>query len=106
MGQEINEARFSRQDFITFHQRLAEETALLGEWFQQGRFDPGPPVAGFELEAWLVDERLRPAPVNAQFIQRLGSPLQHPAPAAERPHPLAHGRRPAADLAAGAPNGP
>ncbi|HFE32455.1 MAG TPA: glutamate--cysteine ligase, partial [Gammaproteobacteria bacterium] len=52
MGQEINEARFSRQDFITFHQRLAEETALLAEWFRQGRFDPGPPVAGFELEAW------------------------------------------------------
>ena len=78
MGQEISEARFSRQDFITFHQRLAEETALLAEWFRQDRFDPGPPVAGFELEAWLVDERLRPAPVNARFIERLGSPLVFP----------------------------
>ncbi len=78
MGQEIDEARFSRQDFTTFHQRLSEETALLAKWFKQDRFDPGPPVAGFELEAWLVDARLRPAPVNAQFIEHLGSPLVFP----------------------------
>ncbi|MCF6362691.1 MAG: glutamate-cysteine ligase family protein [Gammaproteobacteria bacterium] len=78
MGQEIDDARFSRQDFTTFHQRLAEETALLAERFQQGRFDPGPPVAGFELETWLVDAQLRPAPVNARFIERLGDPLVSP----------------------------
>ncbi|HEB94394.1 MAG TPA: glutamate--cysteine ligase [Gammaproteobacteria bacterium] len=78
MGQEIDDTRFSRQDFTTFQQRLSEETALLGECFQQGRFDPGPPVAGFELEAWLVDAQLRPAPVNARFIERLGNPLVSP----------------------------
>jgi len=78
MGQEIDDACFCRQDFDTFQQRLTEETALLGEWFKQGHFDPGPPVAGFELEAWLVDPQLRPAPVNARFIERLGSPLVFP----------------------------
>ncbi len=78
MGQEIDDTRFSRQDFTTFHQRLSEETTLLDGWFQQGRFGPGPPVAGFELEAWLVDTQLRPAPVNTQFIARLGSPLVSP----------------------------
>ncbi len=78
MGQEIDDACFCRQDFNTFHQRLAEETALLAEWFEQGHFDPGSPVAGFELEAWLVDAQLRPAPVNARFIERLGSPLVVP----------------------------
>ncbi len=78
MGQEIDDACFCRQDFDTFHQRLTEETALLAEWFRQGHFDPGPPVAGFELEAWLVDAQLRPAPVNARFIERLGSPQVFP----------------------------
>ncbi|MCF6212244.1 MAG: glutamate-cysteine ligase family protein [Gammaproteobacteria bacterium] len=78
MGQEIDDARFSQQDFTTFQQRLAEETALLAERFQQGRFDPGSPVAGFELETWLVDAQLRPAPVNARFIERLGDPLVSP----------------------------
>ena len=78
MGQEIDDACFCQQDFDTFHQRLTEETALLGKWFEQGHFDPGPPVAGFELEAWLVDPQLHPAPVNARFIERLGSPLVFP----------------------------
>ena len=78
MGQEIRDSHFSRQDFETYRQRLKEETDLLGQWFEEGRFDPGPPVAGFELEAWLVDEALRPAPENARFIERLGSPLVFP----------------------------
>lgn len=78
MGQEIEEARFGRNDFAAFHQRLREETELLGRWFADGHFDAGPPVAGFELEAWLVDEQLRPAPLNAAFIEQLASPLVSP----------------------------
>lgn len=78
MGQEIDQTAFSRQDFDTFRQRLREETALLAEFFEQQRFDQGPPVAGFELEAWLVDRQLRPAPLNQAFLERLHSPLVSP----------------------------
>jgi len=78
MGQEIRDTHFSREDFETYRQRLRDETELLGRWFAEDRFDPGGPVAGFELEAWLVDEALRPAPENARFIERLGSPLVFP----------------------------
>jgi gamma-glutamyl:cysteine ligase YbdK (ATP-grasp superfamily) len=78
MGQEISDARFTQRDFDHFYQRLAEETALLAQWFADNHFDDAPPVAGFELEAWLVDDALRPAPINQAFLQRLDSPLVSP----------------------------
>ena len=78
MGQEICGASFRREDFAQFHRHLAQETALLEEWFATNRFDDAPPVAGCELEAWLVDAALRPAPVNDRFIQGMDSPLVSP----------------------------
>jgi hypothetical protein len=35
-------------------------------------------VVGFEQEAWLVDERLDPAPVNDAFLQKMGPSLACP----------------------------
>lgn len=35
-------------------------------------------MAGFELEAWLVDGGLRPAPINDQYLARLNDPLASP----------------------------
>lgn len=78
MGQEITEARFTRQDFEQFHQRLTEETRLLGQWFAENQFRSCEPVAGIELEAWLVDQQYQPAPINAQFLGDLDSPLVSP----------------------------
>lgn len=78
MGQEIDTYRFSQRDFERFTQRLKTETALLADWFADECFDDSPPVAGFELEAWLVDEQLRPAPVNDVFLKRMASPLMSP----------------------------
>jgi gamma-glutamyl:cysteine ligase YbdK (ATP-grasp superfamily) len=78
MGQEIDHTRFSQKDFDVFMQRLRNETALLASYFEQGRFDDGPPVAGFELEAWLVDKQLNPAPINDVFLAQLQDPLVSP----------------------------
>lgn len=78
MGQEIHETSFSRDDFTQFRHRLAEETVLLETWFAANRFDASPPVAGCELEAWLVDAALRPAPINGELIKSLNSPLVSP----------------------------
>lgn len=78
MGQEIEHRRFRKRDFERFHARLESETALLGEWFVAGRFHHAHKTAGFELEAWLVDRTGRPAPVNAQFLAHLNSPLATP----------------------------
>lgn len=79
MGQEISSARFEHRDFKAFAARLREETALLADWFREGRFVDEDPVGGLELEAWLVDlASQRPAPVNEPFMERLGNPLVVP----------------------------
>ncbi len=78
MGEEIERSRFTPEDMGRFRRALIEETQLVQQWLEQGRFDEGGAVAGFELEAWLVDEYLRPMPINAAFLQRLDSFLASP----------------------------
>lgn len=75
MGQEIEKSSFEPEDFEQFHQRLEAETRLLDTAYRSGGLSGAGPVGGFELEAWLVDEAMQPAAVNAAFLQRLSSPL-------------------------------
>ncbi len=74
MGQEIASDRFSPADFERFRTRLAEETRLIEDWLRTGRLSSGTPMGGFELEAWLVDRDMHPAPRNQAFLQRMGPP--------------------------------
>lgn len=74
MGQEINNSDFHEHDFEQFHQRLAAETQLLEEMLSEGKLDGSPPLAGYELEAWLIDDKGNPAPRNAQFLKALADP--------------------------------
>jgi gamma-glutamyl:cysteine ligase YbdK (ATP-grasp superfamily) len=74
MGQEIASDRFTPEDFERFRARLAEETRLLEERVHRGAFSAARPMGGFELEAWLVDEAMRPAPRNQAFLERMGPP--------------------------------
>ncbi|WP_455367122.1 hypothetical protein [Kaarinaea lacus] len=78
MGQEIDGSRFKKQDFQRFLSRLKQETELLGQWFKEQRFANDRTVAGFELEAWLVDDQWLPAPMNAEFLQAMASPMVCP----------------------------
>ena len=78
MGQEISRSTFTRQDFRRFRARLRQETATLSDWFDTNRFAPGGSVAGFEIEAWLVDRQGQPAPLNRTFLERLADPLVVP----------------------------
>ena len=78
MGEEIRTSSFNPEDFAQFHQALSNETAILKEWFTQQQFSQHPPCAGFELEAWLVDEQFQPAPRNQEFLARFNSPLASP----------------------------
>ncbi len=73
MGQEILTTRFHAEDFTLFRQRLERETDLLREWAEGNWLAAGPPVGGFELEAWLVDSQFQPAGINAQFLAALNS---------------------------------
>ncbi|MEJ2390416.1 MAG: glutamate--cysteine ligase [Gammaproteobacteria bacterium] len=78
MGEEILSSEFSAQDFTDFKHKLENETEQLAEIFAQRGFAESPPVAGFELEAWLVDEKFRPVPRNEEFLARLSNPLASP----------------------------
>lgn len=75
MGQEIDQTRFEQEDFEAFHRRLGRETRLLGELIEKKAFSRRPPVAGFEIEAWLLHRDLTPAPLNREYLERLNNPL-------------------------------
>jgi gamma-glutamyl:cysteine ligase YbdK (ATP-grasp superfamily) len=78
MGDEIADRFFAAEDFSTFRARLDEETALLEQLFRHRGFSERGNMAGFELEAWLVDEMGNPAPRNAEYLSALDNPLVVP----------------------------
>ncbi|MCP3670100.1 MAG: glutamate--cysteine ligase [Gammaproteobacteria bacterium] len=78
MGQEITDSHFEPEDFAAFEERLGRETLLLNRWLDEGRFESGPNVGGFELEAWLVDADIRPAGIVEPYLKRLDDPLAVP----------------------------
>ncbi|MFO1372854.1 MAG: glutamate--cysteine ligase [Candidatus Competibacteraceae bacterium] len=78
MGQEIAYSQFTRQDFRRFRVKLRQETVRLADWFRDERFTPVGSVGGFEVEAWLIDQRGQPAPHNQLFLERLADPLVVP----------------------------
>jgi gamma-glutamyl:cysteine ligase YbdK (ATP-grasp superfamily) len=78
MGREIEDSHFRPEDFAEFQRRLREETALLEDWLEGGAFSEARPMGGFELEAWLVDERGHPAGINEAYLARLDDPLVVP----------------------------
>ena len=78
MGQEIGTEHFSQADFERYYAALQQETGLLRQWFESGAFSSTRDIAGFELEAWLVDGAGSPAPVNEAYLARLGDELVTP----------------------------
>lgn len=78
MGQEITDSDFSDEAFTEFRQRMDRETALLGQWLQDGRLDSGVRRFGFEIEGWLVDAKALPAPENEAFLAAVDDPMVVP----------------------------
>lgn len=78
MGEEIQSSEFTATDFTIFKDRLTAETAHLRQIFTKQGFADTHPVAGFELEAWLIDDALRPVARNEEFLKRFNNPLASP----------------------------
>jgi gamma-glutamylcysteine synthetase len=74
MGQSVEHSHFARRDFLRFQRALRAETAWLHDLVERDGLSKHAPMAGLELEAWLVDAAGRPAPRNAEFIARCASP--------------------------------
>jgi len=75
MGQEISLSHFDEGDLTRFHQKLEQETLLLDRLITQKTCSHRDPVAGFEIEAWLVNNNMRPSPINNEYLATLNEPL-------------------------------
>ncbi len=75
MGQEINTAQFSQADFDAFYLQLEAETKSLAQLVSKGACSQKSPVAGFEIEAWLVDDEMNPVALNQAFLTSFNDPL-------------------------------
>jgi len=82
MGKELETTHFDEGDFEVFVNRLKAETEIVEAWEKNGDLSKAPVSAGFELEAWLLDEKMRPIPKNESFIDQLDDPLVVPELAA------------------------
>ena len=78
MGSEVSHRFFDADDFSQFRERLDAETTLLKTMFEDGSFSERGDVAGFELEAWLVDKNGEPLADNERYLNALASPLVVP----------------------------
>lgn len=78
MGQEIAGVSFVDKDFDRFRQHLKDETERLENLLAESQHSYDRRYAGLELEAWLVDKGMQPAPVNDAFLKRLNDPLANP----------------------------
>lgn len=78
MGEEIHYSRFRQCDYALFARRLHAETELLSAWFQQQALSNRAVQAGYELEAWLVDDAGHPCPHNQPFLQLADNALLSP----------------------------
>lgn len=78
MGEEILYSHYNKSDYQQFLARLEDETALVKAWFEQRRFASTAALAGYELEAWLVDQQGDPAAINDAFLNRANNPLLSP----------------------------
>ena len=78
MGEEIQYSRFNKSDYQQFSSHLDEETMLLKSWFDKHAFSSSPLMAGYELEAWLINKTGNPVAINDEFLQLADNPLLSP----------------------------
>ncbi len=78
MGEEIQYSHFNKSDYQQFLSHLKEETTLLKSWFDNHQFSSSPLMAGYELEAWLINKTGNPAAINDIFLEQADNVLLSP----------------------------
>ena len=78
MGEEIQYSRFNKTDYSRFKKSLSDETQILRQWFQDNAFSKKSLVAGYELEAWLIDQNGNPFPGNDHLLKSTHNELLSP----------------------------
>jgi gamma-glutamyl:cysteine ligase YbdK (ATP-grasp superfamily) len=78
MGEEIETAGFTRDDFLRFADRLIEETEIARGLFVTDGFSQSGHTLGFEIECWILDHNYFPASINQRLLETLANPLVVP----------------------------
>ena len=78
MGEEIQYSHFNKSDYQQFTSHLKEETALLKSWFDNQQFSCASLTAGYELEAWLINQTGKPVAINEAFLEQANNKLLSP----------------------------
>ena len=78
MGDEISNSEFKDVDYSDYRKKLASETGLLQQMFQDRCFDDVHAMFGLEQEAWIIDQDHQPAPENPYLLQQVKSDLLSP----------------------------
>jgi gamma-glutamyl:cysteine ligase YbdK (ATP-grasp superfamily) len=78
MGEEITYSRFVKSDYQQYQKHLRQETEILAEWFNSHFLSTKAPVAGYELEAWLIGDDASPCPRNQAFLEHADNPYLFP----------------------------
>ncbi|HYA65947.1 MAG TPA: hypothetical protein VEE84_04625 [Burkholderiaceae bacterium] len=78
MGEEIESAGFTRNDFLRFADRLTQETEIARRLFTEDGFSQSGHTLGFEIECWILDHNYFPASINQRVLEMLAHPLVVP----------------------------
>ncbi len=78
MGEEIQYSHFNKTDYQRFYSQLKKETDLIKQWFDKQSFSRQPLMAGYELEAWLINKTGYPLANNVEFLQQADNKLLTP----------------------------
>lgn len=74
MGQEVTNEIFDYESEKVFSQRLKEETEIFKSWIKSSKkFSKGKAKCGYELEAWLIDDKGRPVSKSVEFLKKLNN---------------------------------
>jgi len=78
MGEEIQYSHFNKSDYQKFYSQLTDETQLLKSLFDKKRFSTQSLMAGYELEAWLINAAGKPESINEAFLDAANNDLLSP----------------------------
>lgn len=78
MGEEIQYSHFNKTDYQQFYAQLKQETLLLQSLFDSQGFSKSSLMAGYELEAWLINASGNPEAINKAFLEKANNELLSP----------------------------
>lgn len=71
MGQDVNSAFYTEEDFLKFEERMNKELDQIRSWEVRDAFSKELPMIGLELEGWFVNNSMLPNDCAPEFLSLL-----------------------------------